>query len=168
MFELNAEIPDRRAKKILGRMFDIYEESLLCNIDLVVGNSRFPVHKLILVTNSDFFKCRINDTTSEIILEDSDEILAESVKKTIQFFYLGEIELQLYQAVNIIKFSKMIQVCELEEYCLAHLEKIRDNKNYIFIEDFAKQHGYLRLLEQTKVYIANNYLEARFMQWCSV
>ncbi|XP_077295650.1 kelch-like protein 28 isoform X2 [Arctopsyche grandis] len=159
MCEFDAEIPDRHAKKILGRMFDIYEESLLCNIDLVVGNNRFPVHKLILVTNSDFFRSRINDTTSEIILEDSDEILAESVKKTIQFFYLGEIELQLHQAVNIIKFSKMIQMRELEEYCLAYLEKTTDNNNYIFIEDFAKQHGYLRLFEQTKVYIAKNYLE---------
>ncbi|XP_077296131.1 kelch-like protein 1 [Arctopsyche grandis] len=159
MSEFNGEVNDRHAKTILKRMFGIYEESLLCDIDLVVGNNRFPVHKLILVTNSDFFKSRINDTTSEIILEDSDEILAKSVKKAIKFFYLGKIDLQLHQAVNIIKFSKIIQMRELEEYCLAYLEKIRDNKNYIFIENFAKQHGYLRLLQKTKAYIAKNYLE---------
>ncbi|XP_077295672.1 kelch-like protein 1 isoform X1 [Arctopsyche grandis] len=159
MSKFNGKVPEQRAKIILSRMFDIYEQSLLCNIDLVVGNNRFQVHKLILVTNSDFFLSRINDTTSEIILEDSDEILAESVKKTIKFLYFGEIDLQLHLAVNIIKFSKMIQVCELEEYCLAYLEKIRDNKNYIFIEDFAKHHGYLQLLERTKVYIAKNYLK---------
>ncbi|XP_077296166.1 kelch-like protein 1 [Arctopsyche grandis] len=159
MSEFNGEVYDRHAKTILKRMFGIYEESSLCNIDLVVGNNRFPVHKLILVTNSDFFKSRINDTTSEIILEDSDDILAESVQKTITFFYLGEIDLQLHQVVNIIKFSKIIQALELEYCCLAYLEKIIDIENVIFIDDFAKQHGYLQLLEQTKVYIAKNYLE---------
>ncbi|XP_077295662.1 kelch-like protein 5 [Arctopsyche grandis] len=158
MSEFN-DVNDRHAKTILKRMFGIYKEKMLCNIDLVVGNNKFPVHKLILVTNGDFFESRINDTTTEIILEDTDDITAESVKKTIKFFYFGEIDFQLHQAVNIIKFSKMIQVRELEEYCLAYLEKIRHNKNAIFIEDFAKQHGYLRLLEQTKAYIAKNYLK---------
>ncbi|XP_077295658.1 kelch-like protein 5 isoform X1 [Arctopsyche grandis] len=158
MSEFN-DVNDRHAKTILKRMFGIYKEKMLYNIDLVVGNNKFPVHKLILVTNGDFFESRINNTTTEIILEDTDDITAESVKKTIKFFYFGEIDLQLHQAVNIIKFSKMIQVRELEEYCLAYLEKIRHNKNAIFIEDFAKQHGYLRLLEQTKAYIAKNYLK---------
>ncbi|XP_077295654.1 kelch-like protein 1 [Arctopsyche grandis] len=159
MAKFNGEVPEQRAKLILGRMFDIYEQSLLCNIDLVVGNNRFPVHKLILVTNSDYFLSRINDTTSEIILEDSDEILAESVKKTIEFFYFGEVDLQLHLAVNIIKFSKMIESHELEEYCLAYLEKIRDSKNFISIEDFAKQYGYLQLFQRTNVYITENYTE---------
>ncbi|XP_077295644.1 kelch-like protein 1 isoform X2 [Arctopsyche grandis] len=159
MSKFNGEVLEQRAITILCRMFDIYEQNLLCNIDLVVGNNRFPVHKLILVTNSDFFKSRINNTTSEIILEDSDEILAESVKKTIEFFYLGKIDLQLHLAVNIIKFSKMIEARELEEYCLAYLEKITNIKNFIFIEDFAKQYGYLQLLERTNVYIAENYAE---------
>ncbi|XP_077302432.1 kelch-like protein 1 isoform X1 [Arctopsyche grandis] len=153
------DFTEKRAKTILRRMFDIYEQNLLCNVDLIVGNNRFPVSKLILVTNSDFFKTIINNATNEIVLEDSDEILAESVKKTIKFLYLGEIDLQPHQAENIIKFSKMIQVRELEEYCLLYLEKITDSKNYTFIEDFAEHHGYLQLLEQTKAYIAKNYLE---------
>ncbi|XP_077295653.1 kelch-like protein 5 [Arctopsyche grandis] len=159
MSKFNGEVPEQRAKLILGRMFDIYEQSLLCNIDLVVGNNRFPVHKLILVTNSDFFKSIISDTTREIIFEDSDEILAESVQKTIKFFYFGEIDLQIYIAVNIIKFSKMINARELEEYCLVYLKKIRDSKNSIFIEDFAKKYGYLQLLEPTNLNIAENYTE---------
>ncbi|XP_077295648.1 kelch-like protein 20 isoform X3 [Arctopsyche grandis] len=113
MSKFNGEVPEQRAKLILGRMFDIYEQSLLCNIDLVVGNNRL-----------------------------------------VHFLYL-----QLHLAVNIIKFSKMIEARELEEYCLAYLEKIRDNKNYIFIEDFAKQYAYLQLLGQTKAYILDNYLQ---------
>ncbi|XP_077295663.1 kelch-like protein 5 [Arctopsyche grandis] len=123
MSEFNTEYQDQHTKIVLKRMFDFYEEGLLCNIDLVVGNNRYPVHKLILVTNSDFFKSRINDTIDEIIIDDSDEILADSVKNTIHFFYLGEIDLELNLAVNMIKFSKMIQACELEEYCLAYLRK---------------------------------------------
>ncbi|XP_077295642.1 kelch-like protein 28 [Arctopsyche grandis] len=159
MSKFNVDVPEQRAKIILGRMFDIYEQNLLCNIDLVVGNDRFPVHKLILVTNSEFFKSRINDTTSEIILEDSDDILAESVKKTIKFFYFGKIDLQLHLTENIIKFSKIIGARELEEYCLAYLEKIRDSNNFIFIAEFAKQYGYLQLFERTKVYIKTIYTE---------
>ncbi|XP_077302426.1 kelch-like protein 12 [Arctopsyche grandis] len=159
MSEFNGDVSEKHAKKIFGRLFDFHQQSLLCNIDLVVGNNRFPVPRLILVTNSDYLKSRINDATNEIVFEDSDDIHAESVRKTIKFFYFGEIYLQPHQAENIIKFSKMVQVREIEEYCLARLEKITDNKNYIFIEDFAKQHGYLQLLEKTKAYIAKNYLE---------
>ncbi|XP_077295655.1 kelch-like protein 12 [Arctopsyche grandis] len=160
MCEFNGEVINRHFKKILMTMFGICnEESVLCDVDLVVGKNRFPVHKLILITNSDFFKSRINDTNAEIILEDSDEILAESVKKAIKFFYLGKIDLQLHLAVNIIRFSKMIEARELEEYCLAYIERIIDEKNFVFIEDFAKQHEYFRLLTQTKVYMKTNYLK---------
>ncbi|XP_077295661.1 kelch-like protein 28 [Arctopsyche grandis] len=159
MSKFDGEVPELHATAISGRMYDFYEQKILCNIDLVVGNNKFAMHKLILITNSDFFKSRINDTTTEIILEDSDDILAESVKKTIKFFYCGEIDLQLHQVVNIVKLSKMIEARELEKYCLAYLEKIRDSKNFIFIEDFAKQYGYLQLLEQTKAYITGNFLK---------
>ncbi|XP_077296562.1 kelch-like protein 12 [Arctopsyche grandis] len=153
------EVRSRHAINILEMMHSFYEESLLCNCELVVGNDRFLVHKLILVTNSDYFESRINNITSEIILEDCQDILSETVKKAIDFFYLGDVDLELHQVRNLLKFAKMIQARELEKYCLNHLEKIIDNNNFLFITEIANEHGSMRLLEHTKKYVLYNYLE---------
>ncbi|XP_077302607.1 kelch-like protein 5 [Arctopsyche grandis] len=160
MTEINDELlRGRRAVTILKQMYNFYEENSLCNVDLIVGKNRFPTHKLILMSNNDFFKNNINVTTTEIILEGSQDILAESVKKAIKFFYLGQVDMRLDQIRNIIEFCKMIQACELEGYCEKYLEKIIDSKNVFFIENIAKEYGYLQLFEQTKFYVASNYLE---------
>ncbi|XP_077295330.1 kelch-like protein 12 [Arctopsyche grandis] len=159
MCEIYNEVRGRHAVAILERMHSFYEESVLCNFELVVGNNRFPMHKLILITNSDYFKSKLNDTTSEIILEECQEILSETVKMAIEFFYLGEIDMDLHQVPKVIEFAKLIQADKLEKYCLDYFEKITNSENSLFIEDYAKQNGYLRLLEQTKTYVTNNYLE---------
>ncbi|XP_077293357.1 kelch-like protein 5 [Arctopsyche grandis] len=161
MSEFDNTVQGRHAIAILKRIYNFYKEDLLCNVQLVVGGNRFPVHKLILMSNSDLLKTKLNDTNSEVIVEDSHEIQVESVKKAIKYFYLGEIvlDMKLHEVINIIKFSKMIQADELQEYCLAYLERMIDSENFLFIEEYAKQNGYLRLLEQAKIYITNNYLE---------
>ncbi|XP_077302162.1 kelch-like protein 28 [Arctopsyche grandis] len=159
MGEIYNEVRGRHAVKILERMHSFYEASVLCNFELVVGNDRFPMHKLILITNSDYFKSKLNDTTSEIILEDCQEILSETVKMAIEFFYLGEIDMDLHQVPKVIEFAKVIQADILEKYCLDYLEKITNTENFLFIEEYAKQNGYLQLYDQTKIYVTNNYLE---------
>ncbi|XP_077296164.1 kelch-like protein 12 [Arctopsyche grandis] len=159
MGEIYNEVRGRHAVKILERMHSFYEASVLCNFELVVGNDRIPVHKLILITNSDYFKSKLTDITSEIILEDCQEILSKTVKMAIEFFYLGEIDMDLHQVPKVIEFAKVIQADKLEKYCLDYLEKITNTENFLFIEKYAKQNGYLQLLDQTKTYVTNNYLE---------
>ncbi|XP_077296110.1 kelch-like protein 28 [Arctopsyche grandis] len=67
--------------------------------------------------------------------------------------------MELRQVPKVIEFAKVIQAEKLEKYCLDYLEKITNSENFLFIEEYAKQNGYLRLLDQTKTYVNKNYLE---------
>ncbi|XP_077295953.1 kelch-like protein 28 [Arctopsyche grandis] len=149
----------RHAVKIIGRMFTFYLENSLCNVDLVIGNKRYGVHKLILLSNSEHLKTKFDETCNEIVVEDSHDILTESVEKTIKYLYFGEIDMEIQQVPNVIKLSKLLHLSELEKFCLSYLEQILDKTNFSFIGDFAEEHGFIQLIEHTKSYILNNYLE---------
>ncbi|XP_077295952.1 kelch-like protein 5 [Arctopsyche grandis] len=151
------KIRSEHSVTILGRMYDFYKENVLCDLDLVIGANRLPVHKLILISNSKYFKNKINDATNEVVLEDTLNIFA--LKKTIEYFYNGNISIEKHQVVNLIKFSKLIKASDLEKYCLSYLEKFIDSDNFLFIEEYAREQGNVQLLEKTKKFILNNYLE---------
>ncbi|XP_077289997.1 kelch-like protein 28 [Arctopsyche grandis] len=156
---VNDEIDIQHALHVLGQMYNFYKENVLCNVDLVVGKNRFPVHRLIMISNSDYLKERLVDTSNEIVLENSDDFLPNTVKRALQYFYTGRLDLDPRQAVDLIKFSKTIQSQKLEDYCLSYLEGALNTKNFLLIGEFAEHCGYSQLLEKTKTYTIDNFVD---------
>ncbi|XP_077289998.1 kelch-like protein 25 [Arctopsyche grandis] len=159
MSEIGDEIDVQHALLMLGRIYSFYKDNVFCNVDLVVGKIRFPVHKLIIASNSDYLTDRFDESSNEIVLENCDDFLPDTVKKVVEYFYKGKLDLDPHEAMDLIKLSKIIHSQKLEDYCLSYLENALNTENFLLIGEFAKHYSYLRLIEKTNTYTIENYVD---------
>ncbi|XP_077292018.1 kelch-like protein 6 [Arctopsyche grandis] len=125
-----------------------YAQNMYSDIELIIKNKRYAVHKSILHMASAFFRRLLNDYTR--VLDMPTEGIREiSVSKAIEFLYKGTIaELQIEQITNIVKLAELWQLDKLKDYCYLFVERIfRDNSQVS------------QRLEDIDNYFINNFLD---------
>ncbi|XP_077292019.1 kelch-like protein 24 [Arctopsyche grandis] len=118
------------------------------DIELIINNKRYAVHKSILHMASALFRRLLNDNI-RVLEMDSKDIREISVSKAIEFLYKGTIEeLQIEQIANIVKLAELWQLDKLKDYCYLFGERIfRDNSQVS------------QRLEDIDNYFINNFLD---------
>ncbi|XP_077292014.1 kelch-like protein 5 [Arctopsyche grandis] len=109
-------------------MQNFYAQNMYSDIELIIKNKRYAVHKSILHMASALFRRLLNDY-SRVLDMPTEGIREISVSKAIEFLYKGTIaELQVEQIANILKLAQLWQLDKLKDYCYLFVEGIfRDN-----------------------------------------
>ncbi|XP_023348300.1 kelch-like protein 22 [Eurytemora carolleeae] len=124
---------DQHAIYILESLKDIYEaeDCFLSDITLVVGQEKLKAHKLILATQSDFFKGLFrNEKKDEVTID----ICSYSTLSTIlKYFYTGSSEITIENVQDILVAANFLQVKELIRKCSDFMARNLDLTNCVTV-----------------------------------
>ena len=130
------------------------QQASFCDVIIIVGDQRFPAHKAVLSSASDYFQGMFSSgfqesTMNEITLPGTERSFAQ----ILDFAYTGSFMLSLHTVTDILKMASYMVFTEAVEVCAEYL---RDVKDQLVIGDcfeiwsIARNHS--SLLEIAKLY----------------
>ncbi|XP_031800368.1 kelch-like protein 15 [Sarcophilus harrisii] len=101
----------------------LYEGGLLLDVTLVIDEQQFRAHKVLLATQSDYFKKMFTTESQEgeqkpIPLHD---LTATAFNHILKFMYFGYIELSMNTVYEILKGAINIKLKEVVNFCCSFL-----------------------------------------------
>ena len=66
--ELCHFISDSQAKEVIRSMNQLRKLNALCDVELVVDYERFPAHRVLLASCSDYFRAMFTNTVSNLFV----------------------------------------------------------------------------------------------------
>ena len=128
------------------------QQATFCDVSIIVGDQRFPAHRAVLSSTSDYFQGMFTSgfkesTENEIIIPGTEESFAQ----ILDFAYTGYFMLSLRTVTNILKIVCYMVFNEAVELCSKYLRCVKD---HIAIEDcyeiwaIARNHGNLSDIAQ--------------------
>ena len=111
--------------KLMVNLNNLKKEGSLCDIDLVVGDTRIPAHKCILAAGSDYCKSLfcgpLKQNLSEVDLSTiTDDI--DCVIEVLDFLYTGDINLDNENLGPILKLSSFLLIEMLRGICIEYMD----------------------------------------------
>ena len=96
------------SKIIIQKMATLYADKIMSDIILVVGNTEYPSHKLILCTSSDVFQIMLHDSNwsessqKKVNLGETPSCAAV-FEDFLKYLYTGKINLDFATVVPIVR-----------------------------------------------------------------
>ena len=118
------------ARKIFGGQMALREEQTFCDVVVIVGDTEFPCHRVILAAASDYFKAAL---TTDMKEARERRILVEYVTKEtfsilLTFIYSGKCDLTEENLFDVWAAADMLQIAFITDQCLIRWEKIFETK----------------------------------------
>ena len=138
------------------------QQALFCDVNIIVGDQRFPAHKAVLSSTSDYFHGMFTSgfqesTMSEVNVPGTKECFAQ----ILDFAYTGYFTLSLQTVTDILKMACYMVMNEAMELCADYLRYAID---HLSIEDCydiwssASNHGNLSNVSQLyKSHLVQNF-----------
>ncbi len=109
------------------------QQASFCDVNIIVGDQRFPAHKAVLSSTSDYFQGMFSSgfqesTMSEVTIPGTEESFAQ----ILDFAYTGHFTLSLQTVTDILKMACYMMLTDAVELCAEYLI---DVKNQLTIED---------------------------------
>ncbi|XP_076799625.1 kelch-like protein 13 isoform X2 [Clavelina lepadiformis] len=147
---------------------------LLCDVTLISGSSRFPVHRALLAACSPYFKEMFTkDNHTEQIsrnegakytwFSESIElrgISSEGLKHIVEFMYTGKLPISMQSVQNILAVARHMQIKQVLDFCMEFLVSAVDVNTCVDIIHIAEVFNMTQLEEK-----AYNYLLDRFPEF---
>ena len=119
---------------LMVNLNNLRKEGSLCDIDIVIGDTRIRAHKCVLAAGSDYFKSLfcgpMKQNVSEVDLTTViDDI--ESVTAVIDFLYTGDINIDNENLGLVLKLSSFLVMDMLRGMCIDYMEANQDLDNCI-------------------------------------
>lgn len=119
-----SETLNRHLKKILKMPAMLKADDQLLDFVIKAGDLEIKTHKLVLASNSDYFKAMFSHNSlelerGEVVINDVDP---EALGKIVEFFYTYKIDLTDDNVEDILLAASILQVKALEEICVIHAE----------------------------------------------
>lgn len=88
------------ATSVLHKIANLYAEQLMSDICLVVGNNRYPAHRVILCASSEVFQVMLmnpewNECRESVIELKEEPFCAEVFPQFLKYLYVGQIRISL-------------------------------------------------------------------------
>ena len=111
------------------------QQSIFCDVNIIVGDKRFPAHKAVLISSSDYFQRMFSSgfqesTMSEVTVPGTEESFAQ----ILDFVYTGYFTLSLQTVIGILRMACYMIFNEAMELCNKYLRYVTD-PNQLIIED---------------------------------
>ena len=131
------------------------------DVTLVCGEREFHAHRVVLATQSQFFKARFEEhwtrEDNKIVMSD---ITPDTLEAILTFMYTGEIEAthndELEKVLDVLKAAAEYQVTKLQALCERDVFRYLTNNNVIEILIAAEQHKLHQLEEACTTHILKN------------
>ena len=104
------------------------QQATFCDVNIIVGDQRFPAHKAVLSSASDYFQGMFTSgfqesTVSEVTVPGTKESFAQ----ILEFAYTGYFTLSLQNVSNILKMACYMVFTEAVKKCADYLRKFKKN-----------------------------------------
>lgn len=152
---------ERHPKLILEQIHQLRRCNELCDVCLLVGNSKIYAHKIILSAASPYFRAMF---TGEMAESRQDEITIKDIDETamemlIDFCYSTKITIDEKSVQTLLPAACILQLQEVQDYCSEFLRSQLDPSNCLGIRAFADTHSCIELLRIAEKYMQNNFID---------
>ncbi|XP_068693676.1 actin-binding protein IPP-like [Montipora foliosa] len=144
------------------------EQGEFIDVRLKVGDDEFPVHRIVLAANSDYFHAMfargMKESNQEVIELKDENISADATKIVMDAIYGGEINISDENVFEVLLAADHLQVTSVIKQCCDFLQtefvhKKFDLQTYCRICSIADRHGLNDLKEATQREMALIYKE---------
>ena len=151
---------------LLSKCAKFKEEGQFIDVLLKVGKDIFPVHRIVLAANSDYFYAMFTNGMKEAnqeVIELKDESISPNVLKIIMdSIYTGEFQVNKDNVFEVLAAADHLQVTTVVQKCcdflLTEFVKLRfDFETYSRIWEIAHSHGLKNLQDATESEMAKMY-----------
>uniref|UniRef100_A0A7M4FXW1 BTB domain-containing protein n=1 Tax=Crocodylus porosus TaxID=8502 RepID=A0A7M4FXW1_CROPO len=145
------------------RQFTIQRQAgnALCDVTLEADGVRFPAHKIILASASNYCKilfvgnaARAGNTDANIQLK---AISARGLRNVLNFIYSNTLDLSLQNIEETFKAAEALLIREVIKLCFRFLEDCLNHKNCLDVLNIAKRLGPEELRQKATRYIGQHY-----------
>ena len=148
-------------KEMLDMMEHLRRNEELCDVELVVEQSCFRAHRVVLAASSMYFRamfCRQMAESGQrrVVIQGVD---AEALESLIKFAYTCSLEITEDNAQSLLAASNFLQMLRAQEACCKFLQERLDCSNSLDIADFAEFQSCNDLLEVALKYVRQNFTE---------
>ncbi|XP_068691065.1 actin-binding protein IPP-like [Montipora foliosa] len=142
------------------------EQGEFVDVRLKVGDDEFPVHRIVLAANSDYFHAMfahgMKESNQEVIELKDENISAAALKIVVDSIYGGEININDENVLQVLLAANHLQVTSVVQQCCEYLQtefvyQKFDLRTYCLICMFADRLGLEDLKENIQREMASIY-----------
>ena len=142
-------------------LYNIYKESTLCDVSLVVGASEIRAHKVVLAANSVYFYTMFTgdlreSSSREVVLK---EVEFEAVKLLVDYCYTSVIEFNSSNVESLLKTAHLLQFDSIVKGCCVFMSSQLHHTNCLGISSFAELHGCTELRDSALAYATKHFCQ---------
>ena len=142
------------------------EEGIFTDVQLKIGRTVFPAHRMVLAAYSDYFYAMftngMKETNQEVIELGDESISSETFKHIIDYIYSGYLDINTENVFQVLAVADHLQVTSVLQECCDFLKKeLRqfklDVRWYCRVCAIAEKYGLRELREAAESKMALNY-----------
>ena len=121
-------------------MNELRKHGSLCDVTLVAEGRQFPVHKVVLVSSSPYFRAMFNGTMSESSQElvNLPAVQSSALRQLIEYIYSGEVEVTEENVQSLLPAANLLQLSWVRDSCCRFLQSHLHPSNCLGIRSFGK------------------------------
>lgn len=116
------------ANSVLHKIATLYAEQLMSDICLVVGNNRYPAHRVILCASSEVFQVMLmnpewNECRESVIELKEEPCCLEVFPQFLKYLYVGQIRISLQTVMPMLALADKYNIKDLVQLCVDYMLK---------------------------------------------
>lgn len=126
--EENEETEFCDESSVLLKVAGLYASHLLSDIILVVGENRYPAHRVILSASSEVFQCMLmnpqwTECNKSIINLVEDQKCTEVFPQFLKYLYTGQVKISIESAMPLLSLADKYNIKDLIVLCRDYMTK---------------------------------------------
>lgn len=150
-------------ERLIQSIQSLREQSHLCDVVIRVEDHEINAHRLVLVTNSGYFRAMYTSCSAMIESQRNETTLHEvdgkAVKALIDFMYTSQLELRTDTVQSLLKAACILDIPSVVGACCQFVQGHLHASNCLGIRQFAAAHGCTDLERAADHHIKSNFLE---------
>ncbi|ESO06389.1 hypothetical protein HELRODRAFT_186384 [Helobdella robusta] len=136
-------------------------EKVLCDVTLIAEGERFEVHKIILVSCSDYFRSMFTSGMKECTQKEIElkGITSKGLEKVLEIIYTSTTYLEGDDIFDVIAAATHLQVTPVIEFCERNFLSGMTTSNYYDFINTARLYSMSSALRQIDTFICKNLLQ---------
>nr|CAB3259924.1 kelch-like protein 21 [Phallusia mammillata] len=147
--------------QFLTGLVDLKNAGKFFDMNICVGSTKIPCHRIVLAAASDYFRSMFGGTmkesfTNTVTIHDVEPSTMECL---VDFCYTGSVVVTEDNVTDLLKASDVFQFPTVRESCCEFLGKKLHPSNCISIHNYAESHSCTQLVKTALTFIASNIVE---------
>lgn|SRR5690349_17203853 len=128
---MNAEVTEVEIgdqQSVLLKVAGLYASHLLSDISLVVGENRYPAHRVILSASSEVFQCMLlnpqwQECKESVIHLVEDPQSSRVFPQFLKYLYTGQVRISIETAMPLLSLADKYNIKDLIVLCRDYMSK---------------------------------------------